>query len=94
MAMHLRLIQLEMYLPHVSSNSELLRALSPLKRFCKEQHNIAMTIEDYDDTDRGEFSLVVIGSSKRNVEQESEHLLSWIETKITGQTLASNISWL
>ena len=94
MALHLRLIQIEMYLPNVASTTELGRALAPLRRFCKEQHNIALSIEPFESNDRGQFSLVVIGAEKRNVEQESEHLLTWIETKIVGQTLASEISWL
>ena len=94
MALHLRLLQIEMYLPNVSSTTDLSRALSALRRFCKEQDNIALSVEPFENNDRGQFSLVVAGSDKRYVEQESEHLLTWIETKIIGQTLASEISWL
>lgn len=94
MALHIRLMQQEMYLPNVSSTSELMRALAPLKRHCKEQSNIALAIESFEDTDRGRFSLLVTGTERRDVEQESDHLLSWIETKINGQTLASEVSWL
>ncbi len=94
MALHLRLLQIEMYLPNVSSTSDLHRALGPLKRFCKEQDNIALSIESFDTNDRGQFSLIVAGNDKRNVEQESEHLLAWIESRINGQSLASNITWL
>ena len=94
MALHLRLLQIEMYLPNVSSLTDLNRALGPLRRHCKEQDNIALAIEPFDTTDRGQFSLVVAGTDKRNVEQESEHLLTWVETKINGQGLQTNATWL
>lgn len=94
MALHIRLMQQEMYLPEVSSNPELMKALSPLKRYCKEQSNIALAIESFESTDRGRFSLVVTGTDKNDVENESDRLLNWIETKLTGQTLASEVTWL
>jgi hypothetical protein len=83
-----------MYLPHVVTNAELQKALGPLKRYCKNQHNIALAIEPFNENDRGCFSLVVTGTDKRAVEQESEHLMNWLESNITGQGLASNIAWL
>jgi uncharacterized protein YlxP (DUF503 family) len=94
MALHLRLIQLEMYLAGVSSASELIKVTNPLKRFCKDQHNIAMTIEPFDTADRGYVSLAVLGTERTNVEQESEHLLQWIETNLPGQTLQVETHWL
>ena len=94
MALHARLIQIEMYLPNVSTTTDLTRALSPLRRYCKDKSTIALSIESFETADRGEFSLVVVGSTKLNVEQDCEHLLTWIEARIIGQTLASNISWL
>ncbi len=94
MSLHLRLLQLELYLPDVASTSELTRALGPLKRFCKDQHNIAMTIEAFETTDRGLVSIVVLGTERSSVEQESEHLLSWIEANIAGQTLQLETHWL
>lgn len=94
MAVQIRLIQLKMYLPNVGSQSELVRALGVLKRHCKSQHNIALTIEPFSEVDRGEFSLLVVGSNKQDVAQESDHLVAWIEAKVTGQTLDSNIDWL
>ncbi len=94
MALHARLLQIEMYLPNVSSTTDLVRALGPLRRFCKDQHNIALSVEPFETNDRGQFSVIVVGSKRSAVEQESDHLLTWIETKINGQTLASNISWL
>jgi hypothetical protein len=94
MTIHIKLIQLQMYLPNVSASSDLSRALGLLKRFCNEQQNIALSIEPYSENDRGEMSFVVIGSNKINVEQDCERLLTWIESKIIGQTLASETSWL
>jgi hypothetical protein len=94
MALHLRLMQIEMYLPNVESTSDLAKALGPLKRFCKDQTNVALAVEPFENSDRGQFSLIVAGCDKKNVEQESEHLLAWIEGKINGQSLASEISWL
>ena len=94
MALHMRLIQVEMYLPAVSTTTELQKALSPLKRFCKDQHNIAMSIEPFNTDDRGQFSLLVMGSDRRSVEQESEHLLTWLESHLTGQCLTTEVSWI
>ena len=94
MALHLRLIQLEMYLAGVSSASELTKALNPLKRFCKDQHNIAMAVEPFDAMERGYISLAVAGVDRANVEQESERLLHWIETNLAGQTLQIESQWL
>lgn len=94
MALSIRLMQVEMYLPNVASTADLSKALGPLKRFCREQTNIALTVEPFETTDRGQFSLVVVGNDRRDVEQESEHLLAWIESKINGQSLATEISWL
>ncbi|TCS44093.1 hypothetical protein [Reinekea marinisedimentorum] len=94
MSVHVRLLQLEMYLPHVATSSDLQKALGPLKRFCKNQHNIALAVEPFKDADRGCFSLVITGTDKRAVEQESEHMMSWLEANITGQSLASNVAWL
>lgn len=94
MALHIRLMQQEMYLPNVESTPDLMRALGSLKRYCKTQSNIALAIEPFEVSDRGRFSLIVAGTDKPDVETESDHLLNWIETKINGQTLASEISWL
>lgn len=94
MALHIRLMQQEMYLPNVTSTSELMRAIAPLKRYCNEQSNIALAVEPFEDTDRGRFSLVVTGTERTDVEQESDNLLRWIETKINGQTLVSEVIWL
>ena len=94
MALHLRLLQVEMYLPSVTNTTELQKALSPLKRFCKEQHNVALAIEPFSTDDRGQLSLLVAGVERRAVEQESEHLLLWLESHINGQSLATEVSWL
>lgn len=94
MSVHVRLLQLEMYLPSVMTGSDLQKALGPLKRYCKNQHNIALAIEPFTENDRGCFSLLVAGTDKRSVEQESEHMMSWLESNITGQSLASNVTWL
>ncbi len=94
MAIQIRLLQVEMYLPNVSTNSDLIKALKPIKRFCKEQDNIALAIEPFEDADRGCFSLIIVGTSRKSVEQESEHLLTWLETNIIGQSLATNVTWL
>lgn len=94
MALHIRLIQLEMYLPDVSSTADLSKALGLLKRFCKEQSNIALAVEPFETNDRGQFSLVIMGVDRTDVEKESEHLLAWVESKVMGQTLASEINWL
>lgn len=94
MAVYIRLIQLKMYLPNVSSQTDLVRALGALKRFCKSQDNIALSIEPYKEADRGEFSLTVLGAQQQDVHNEADHLIEWIETKITGQTLESNIDWV
>lgn len=94
MALHIRLLRLEFYLPEVSDSSELVRALGPLKRFCKNQSNIALSIDPFSTVDRGVFSVIVIGANRKNVEQESEHLMAWIESHIEGQSLASSSEWL
>jgi len=94
MALHIRLIQTEMYLPNVSSTSELHKALGHLRRYCKEQQNVALSIESYGEADRGQFSLLIVGSDKSNVEQESERLLTWIESHIEGQGLTTEVTWL
>lgn len=94
MAVHIRLIQIEMYLPDVQSETDVQRALSALKRYCKNQVNIALTIEPFSDVDRGGFSITVIGTDKHAVEQESDHLITWIETEIAGQSLETEVSWL
>ncbi|MEJ2073605.1 MAG: hypothetical protein P8X79_09130 [Reinekea sp.] len=87
------MLQLEMYLPNVSSTSDLTKALGSLKRFCKDQHNIAMTAEPFRESDHGQVSLVVLGTERASVERESEHLLTWVETNVTGQTLKLSIQW-
>lgn len=94
MAVHIRLIQIEMYLPDVQSEADIHRALGALKRYCKNQVNIALAIEPFSDTDRGGFSITVIGTDKHAVEQESDRLITWIETEITGQSLETEVSWL
>lgn len=94
MALHLRLIQLEMYLADVNSASELVKATNPLKRFCKDQHNIAMTLEPFETVDRGHISLVILGTERADVEQETEHTLQWIESNLPGQTLKVETHWL
>lgn len=94
MAIQIRLIQLEMYLPNVASQSDLTRALGALKRHCKAQHNVALSIEAFNESDRGEFSIIIVGTNKQDIAQESDHLINWIEEKIIGQTLASNIDWV
>lgn len=94
MSVHIRLLQLECYLPDVSNDTELVRALGPLKRHCKNQPNIALSVEAFNSTDRGIFSVIVIDSNKKKVEQDSEYLLTWIEKHIEGQSLTTNTSWL
>jgi len=94
MALHLRLLQIEMYLPNVASETELIRALGPLKRLCKNRLSIALAIEHFTDSDRGRFSIIVTGTEKTVVEHESDQLLDWIESQIQGQSLSIDVNWL
>ena len=47
MSFHLRLIEIEMYLPYVSSAASLHKALGALGQRCKHQPNLALTIEPF-----------------------------------------------
>lgn len=94
MSVHVRLVQIEMYLPQATSGSELQKTLGALKRHCKSQHQLALAIEPFREQERGGFSLLVTGTDKPTVEHESDQLMSWLETNIAGQVLASNVTWL
>jgi len=94
MTLHLRLIQIEMYLPHVSSAASLHKALGALRHLCKNQQNLALTIEPFHSTDRGRFALVVLGTDRIRVEQDCTQLIDWIEVELVGQTLATEMNWL
>lgn len=94
MSLKARLIQVEMYLPNVLSSADLQKAVGPLKKFCRNQHNIALAVEPFNENERGGLSLIVAGTDKVSVEQESEHLLEWLESNISGQSLATNVAWL
>ncbi|WP_320821932.1 hypothetical protein [Reinekea sp.] len=94
MTLHLRLIQIEMYLPQVTSAESLHKALGALRHAGKNQQNLALTIEPFNTTDRGRFALVVLGTERIRVEQECTLLIDWIEAQIVGQTLATEMNWL
>ena len=94
MNLHLRLIQIEMYLPHVASAASLHKALGALRQACKNQPNLALTIEPFSTIDRGRFALVVVGTERIRVEQQCAQLSDWIEAQIVGQTLATEMNWL
>lgn len=94
MKVHIRLVELEFYLPNVMSHSDIHRGLAPLRRRVKEQQNMALCIEPFDLPDRAKVALTVIGFEQRDVQQESEHLLEWIERTIEGQTLKTEVNWV
>lgn len=94
MACFTRLLQSEMYLPGVNNTADLHRALGALKRYCKEQSDLALAIEPYEESDRGCFSIVVIGTDRNTVLAQGETVLNWIESRIEGQSLQTEVVWL
>lgn len=94
MKVHIRLLELELYVPNVKSNTDIHKGLAPLRRRVKDQQNIALAIEPYDFPDRAKLALTVMGFVQRDVEQESEHLIDWIERTIEGQTLKTLANWV
>jgi len=94
MTLHIRLIELERYLPDVANDSDLQRAFGPLKRYCREQANRALTLAPFSETDRGEAALVIIGTDKGQIEAEVRAMEEWMEANLPGQTLKLEANWL
>ena len=94
MRLNIRFIQSTLYVPNVTSSQDLNRAFGPLKRKLKEENNIAMAIEPFQEVDRGSVAITVIGFDSQTVEQESNRLIEWIEKNIEGQTLEIDVEWL
>jgi hypothetical protein len=91
---HVRLIQMALYVPNVASNTELHRAMGVLRAYLKGQVNIALSVEPYREIDKARLAITVMGFQKTEVEQESERLVDWIESSVDGQTLATELAWL
>lgn len=94
MKIHVRLIQMALYVPNVASNTELYRAMGVLRAYLKGHVNIALSVEPYTEIDKARLAITVIGFQKTEVEQESERLVDWIERSVDGQTLATELVWL
>lgn len=94
MVPHVRLLELEMYLPQVQNHPELIKALGALKRFCKNEQMMALAIKPFTQPERGEFSVVILGYDKTEVEQSSHKLLLWVESNVSGQSLSTTANWL
>lgn len=94
MTLHIRLIEIERYVPGVNNTADLARAFGPLKRYCREQVNVALTLAPWSEVDRGEAALVILGIDRGQVETEARHLEDWMEANLEGQSLRLEASWL
>lgn len=94
MKIHVRLIQMALYVPNIHSQSDLHRAFGVLRQQLKGQVNIALSLEPYIEPDKARLAITVIGYQKTDVEQESNRLVEWVERSIDGQTLATELVWL
>jgi hypothetical protein len=94
MTLHIRLIEIERYVPGVNNTTDLSKAFSPLKRYCRDQVNIALTLAPWSEVDRGEAALVILGIERPQVETEARHLEEWMEANLEGQSLRLEASWL
>ncbi|WP_108124346.1 hypothetical protein [Saccharospirillum mangrovi] len=94
MTLHIRLLELERYLPNVNNDADLQRALGPLKRYCREQTNHALTLAPFSEADRGEAAVVIIGTDKGKIESAVRLLEEWMEATLPGQMLRFEGNWL
>ncbi len=94
MSLHIRLIEIERYFPNIQNTTDVQRAFGPLRRFCREQANMALTIAPWSEPDRGEAAIVVIGTDRALVDNETQRLEDWMEANLEGQSLRLETSWL
>lgn len=94
MTLHIRLIEFERYLPDVSKEADINRAFGPLKRYCREQTNHALTLAPFEEADRGAGAVVIIGTDRGKIESAVRLLEEWMEANLPGQMLRLVGSWL
>lgn len=94
MTLHIRLLELERYLPDINNDADLQRAFGPLKRYCREQSNHALTLAPFSETDRGEAAVIILGTDKAKVESAVGLLEEWMEATLPGQMLRFERNWL
>ncbi|MHA7878816.1 MAG: hypothetical protein ACX931_03425 [Saccharospirillum sp.] len=94
MSLFIRLLEIERYLPNVNNQTDLQRGFGPLRKYCKSQMHLALTLAPFSDTDRGEAAVVVMGQERTQVEQEARRLEEWMEANLEGQSLRVEGSWL
>ncbi|MFQ3231035.1 MAG: hypothetical protein ACI9DO_002414, partial [Reinekea sp.] len=56
MKIHIRLIQMALYVPNVANSTELHRAMGVLRAYLKGQVNIALSIEPYVEIDKARIA--------------------------------------
>ncbi|MBU2863992.1 hypothetical protein KO489_09085 [Reinekea forsetii] len=94
MKIHVRLVELQLYMPNIGSQADVQKGLGLLKHYLKGQQQVACSVAPYQEPDRVSLALTITGYQKTNVEQESQRLLEWIESSLEGQTLSSQMVWL
>lgn len=94
MTLHIRLIEIERYFPNVQNTADLQRAFGPLKRYCRDQMNLALTIAPWSATDRGAAAIVLIGADRGQLDSEAKRVEDWMEANLEGQSLRVEANWL